>query len=295
MNEIVVLTASYNRADNLQKLYSSLKAQTNKKFEWLIVDDGSTDDTENLISHFIEENQINIKYIYQSNGGKAKALNKGFCQSDYAEIFAVVDSDDYLLPNAIDLIYDNLNRYKNHIDVGAFFFHYKRPDGQTIESRKKKLDEDKILTVYEYNNIFGKHDGCICYFRDAVYEYRYPEYTGEKYVGPTVILMEMSEKYKIVYSPTILGIAEYQEGGLTKSGRKLRLKNPRGMIHYCTLMMSNKSNLITQFKYGVSIWPYSRLAKKSFREILSFVKKPLLLLVTYIPGQLLYFYWKKYM
>lgn len=66
----------------------------------------------------------------------------------------------------------------------------------------------------------------------AVKKYKYPDFDGEKYIGPTVIQMEMAEEYKMVFSPQVIGVAKYLEGGLSKAGRKLRIKNPKGMLYY---------------------------------------------------------------
>lgn len=98
MNEVVILTPTFNRAHTLTRLYESLKEQSDGKFDWVIIDDGSTDDTKSLIDKMIGENLLNIRYVFQENGGKARALNKGFLHCSYASVFMVVDSDDYLLP-----------------------------------------------------------------------------------------------------------------------------------------------------------------------------------------------------
>ncbi|MGD6991122.1 glycosyltransferase family A protein [Sutcliffiella horikoshii] len=293
MNEIVILTPSYNRAKTLTKLYESLIKQGDNNFEWLIVDDGSTDETRVLVKKMKMEGKIKIKYIVQQNGGKARALNRGFSYCDYASVFVVVDSDDYLLPSAIKTIQDYLERYRDNKEVGAFFFHYQTPSGSILKPDGKVIDSDKMLTRYQYNNIYKKNDGCICYLNKAVKKYRYPEFSGENYVGPTVIQLEMANEYKIIFSPKIVGVAEYLDGGLSKSGRLLRVKNPMGMLYYVKLMLSSKSNIFTQMKYALSIWPYAKYANKSFLDIVKMVRRPILLCSTYIPGQILYLYWNK--
>lgn len=293
MNDIVILTPTYNRADTLVRLYESLKKQHNKNFDWIIVDDGSTDETKRFVDEASAENIIDITYIFQTNGGKARALNTGFAACSYASVFVIVDSDDYLLPTAVDTVSDYLTRYRSNEEIGAFFFLYQTQDGSIIKPRGKVIDEDKLMTRYQYNNKYILNDGCVCYLDRAVKKYRYPEFQGEKYVGPTVIQMEMASEFKMVFSPKVIGVAEYLAGGLSRSGRQLRFKNPNGMMYYASLMMSTKSKLSTQFKYAISIWPYAKLADKSFFEVLKMVKRPVLLMITYIPGMLLYMYWKR--
>lgn len=293
MNEIVILTPSYNRAKTLPRLYDSLKKQNYKKFDWLIVDDGSQDGTDKFVNKIENEKKINIKYIYQSNGGKAKALNTGFSHCVHASVFVVVDSDDYLLPTAVSTVVEYLEKYEQNNEIGAFFFYYKTPDGKVLKPSGITIDSDIALTRYQYNNRFKLNDGCVCYLNKAVKKYRYPEYKNEKYVGPTVIQLEMAEEFKIVFSPKVLGVAEYLEGGLSKSGRRLRLENPMGMMHYCKLMISSRASVITQMKYAISIWPYARIANKSFLDVMRLTKRPVLLSLTYIPGLLLLARWKK--
>lgn len=185
-----------------------------------------------------------------------------------------------------------MKTYINNEEIGAFFFHYRTPDGKILKPSGKLIDKDRIMTRYQYDNVYGKNDECICYLKRAVEQYRYPEFDGETYVAPTVIQMDMADRFKIVFSKQVVGVAEYLEGGLTRSGRKLRLRSPMGMMYYSSLMMSSKARIGTQIKYAISIWPYARLANKSFSDVIKMGKRPALLLATYIPGQLLYMYWR---
>lgn len=293
MNEIVILTPTYNRVSMLPKLYESLKKQTMCKFTWLVVDDGSSDGTKSIIDTMKKESIVDIKYVYQKNGGKARALNRGFAHCKHAQIYLIVDSDDYLLPNAIDIVSGYLNRYYSDGKIGALFFHYNTTDGKILKLSGEVIKTDQIMTPYQYNKAYGKHDGCIGYFNRVTEKYTYPEYEDEKYVGPTVIQMEMSSEFHIVYSPAVVGVAEYQTNGLTHSGRQLRLENPKGMIHYCKLMMSPQADKLTQIKYAISIWPYINISKTPISRIFRSTKRPILLLLTYIPGIVLTKRWKK--
>ncbi|WP_085990887.1 glycosyltransferase family A protein [Oceanobacillus senegalensis] len=293
MNDIVILTPTYNRANTLPRLYESLKVQIDNNFKWLIIDDGSTDKTSTIVAGMLKEKKINIDYIYQENGGKARALNKGFSLCESALVFAIVDSDDYLNPSAVSTIKKYLTRYAGNKKIGAFFFHYNTTDGNVLKPKGQPIKVDHEMTPYEYYRNFGKHDGCICYLNKVTNKYKYPEFEGEKYVGPTVLQLKMSDEYKIVYSPEVIGVAEYQEGGLTQNGRQLRLRNPMGMMYYAKLMMSPKANISTQFKYAISIWPYAKIANKSFFDVIRLAKRPFLLGISYFPGQLLYLKWRK--
>ena len=106
---LTVFTPSYNRANCLPRLYESIKAQSNKNFEWLIVDDCSVDETEIIVREWVNDGSIKIRYIYQENGGKARAFNNGVKNAE-GELFFCVDSDDYLPNDAVELILDRWNK-----------------------------------------------------------------------------------------------------------------------------------------------------------------------------------------
>ena len=101
--KLTIFTPTYNRAYTLKKLYASLIEQINQNFEWLIVDDGSTDNTEEVVKQWVDEKKITIRYFKQRNGGKQRAHNKGveICNT---ELFICVDSDDYIVKDSVDKI-----------------------------------------------------------------------------------------------------------------------------------------------------------------------------------------------
>ena len=111
---ITILTPTYNRGENLKKLYKSLLKQKDNRFEWLIVDDGSTDGTKKIIDEFLMDSKINIKYLYKKNGGKHTALNLGIKEINTDLIF-IVDSDDYLNDNAIQSINEVHEKYRGYL------------------------------------------------------------------------------------------------------------------------------------------------------------------------------------
>ena len=108
---ITVLTPTYNRERTLTKAYNSLVEQECKEFEWLIIDDGSKDNTKKLVDKFIKENKISIRYFLKKNGGKHTALNYGIPKSK-GDLILILDSDDYLSKDAIKLIKDYWKKYK---------------------------------------------------------------------------------------------------------------------------------------------------------------------------------------
>ena len=115
---LAVFTPTYNRAYIIGKLYKSLLAQTSEDFCWIVVDDGSSDNTEQLIASFISEDRIPIRYIKQENGGKQRAHNTGVDACDN-ELFFCVDSDDALVPTAVEDVLSLWQRVKARDDVAG--------------------------------------------------------------------------------------------------------------------------------------------------------------------------------
>ena len=100
---ITVLTPTFNRASLLPRLYKSLCKQTYRDFEWLVIDDGSSDHTKEILDQFVKENKISIRYYYKTNGGKHTAINLGLDVAK-GEIFFIADSDDVLLPDSLSIV-----------------------------------------------------------------------------------------------------------------------------------------------------------------------------------------------
>lgn len=248
-----IVTTTYNRRLLLKRLYNSLRGQTDQNFTWIIIDDGSSDGTSSIVDEF--DSSFNIKYFYKDNAGKAKALNYAFAYNTDIDLYIVVDSDDYLLENAVSTIRSRAFEYENE-NIGGLFFKYQYESGEILGQNKKTYSEPVILSRIEHDSKFDKIDGCICYFNKAVQKYKYPEFDHEKYVGPTVIQMKMGPEYKFVFLNDVVGVAEYQHGGLTDSGRRLRLKSPKSMMVYCHYMQDEKFGILTRVKYGIMTFAY---------------------------------------
>lgn len=292
MTEIVIVTPSYNRKEFLKKLYNSLLKQDNYDFKWLIIDDGSTDDTGNYIQKLIDDNYIKIEYHYKGNGGKCRALNYAFELVENDTFLLIVDSDDILLPDGVSKVKRSVEKF-NKENIGAIFFLYELTNGKRILGSKNELNTTIVSDRYEYNRLYGQHDGCIGYYSRAIKKYKYPEFEGETYVGPTVIQLAMSREFSIVFTPKVVGIAEYQPNGLTKKGRKLRINNPKGMIRYAELQMSSNNSFLIRFKYAISVWAYLRLGKLSVANPLQIFPNRKIALLSYLPGIILFKRWKQ--
>lgn len=195
--KITILTPTYNRAYVIDKLYKSLLKQTAKNFEWLIVDDGSTDNTKELIKKYIDEKKISIRYIFQENGGKHRALNKGISMIDN-EVTFIVDSDDYLLNNAIENITKYYEKYKENPKICGFSFLRCFPN-MKINGMKFRQDEyvSDYISCRLNEQIIG--DKAEAYITKYLKETPFLEIENEKFLFEDYVWMKLAMKYDTVH------------------------------------------------------------------------------------------------
>lgn len=231
MKEITIFTPTYNRKDYLKKLYNSLIKQTNKNFIWLVIDDGSTDETENLLLEYKKENVIDIDYIYKQNGGKYTAMNLAneLCTTKY---ICCIDSDDTLLDDAIEIMSMEIHKHPNNI--GIFF------------PRNKKInvvsgDMDIMDLKFKYNNA----ETTILIKKDVALKHQFIINDNEKFASEEIIYnMYVQEgKFKFVDYPIVS--SSYLNDGLTNNIYNLWRNNPNNSI------LLFKSRFIFVRKYGL--------------------------------------------
>ena len=231
--KITVFTPTYNRAYILEQLYHSLQRQTYTNFEWLVIDDGSSDNTELLLKKWIRENNVfQIHYYKQKNGGKCRAINKAL---DLArgELFFTVDSDDYLTDDALEKIYkweSLLPKDKKFCGIAGNLGTSEEHTSNT-PFEKEYLDKS-MLERYTYKEngkeVLGGERAYV-FYTDIHKRYRYPVFEGEKFMTEAVAWNRMAaDGYIMRFYKDIIWIYEYKEDGLTKMGNKLFIDNPRG-------------------------------------------------------------------
>ncbi len=228
MNSVfcTVFTPTYNRAYLLSNLYNSLIKQSNKNFEWIIIDDGSTDDTEELISKYIKEKKINIIYKKVDNGGKHRAINKGIKIAN-GKVFAIVDSDDQLTFNAIEKLYEwfsNLKEDKKYCGVaGNKGYRNGKIIGSTFSGNVISC------SAIERNKYNIKGDKFEVYYTNVLKKYPFPEFEGEKFLSEIIVWTRMAKDgYIIEWHNDIIYLCEYLNDGLTTNNYKLLRNNPKG-------------------------------------------------------------------
>ena len=287
---LTIMTPTYNRCGLLEKLYKSLINQNNKDFIWLIIDDGSNDNTKDIVNKFKFENKINIEYLYKKNGGKHTALNVGF-QNLKTDLTVIVDSDDMLTHDAVDVIYEYYQKYMNEKNVSGFCFlkGYDQNKSVTV-----KYPDDEIKANYnEYIiNSFINGDKCEVFKSEILKKYKFDEYENEKFLAEGYLWSLINDNLDTIFVNKIIYLCDYLDGGLTKSGRKLRLSNPLGGKRHAEEYLKDKYKLKIRFKNALLYNVYSLQSKTK----VNFKLSRFLLLLTYIPALFLKIYWnKKYM
>lgn len=223
---VTVFTPTYNRAYILGDLYHSLQRQTCMDFEWLIVDDGSADDTKALVASWQgEENPFPIRYVYQENGGKCRAINRGLKEAD-GRLFFTVDSDDYLTDDAIEKVI----RWDGELPKDGHFCGYVGNRGITPTQTPNRLFPGGYLdgtALDRYDQVDGER--AFVFYTEIHRKYLYPEFPGEKFLTEAVTWDLMAhDGYKMRFYNDIIWIWEYKDDGLTRAGYRVFLENPQG-------------------------------------------------------------------
>ena len=224
--KITVFTPTYNRAYILENLYRSLQRQTCREFEWLVVDDGSSDYTEALVAGWmVENNDFPIRYYKKENGGKCRAINLGLTLAK-GTLFFNVDSDDYLTPDALEKILNWEAALPKEQKFCAVAGNLGTAPGVTPNTPLPEPYFDG--TAFDrYGIVDGER--AIAFYTDIHRQYLYPDCPGEKFMTEAVTWNRMAhDGYRIRYFNDIIWIYEYKSDGLTNAGYRLFQENPQG-------------------------------------------------------------------
>lgn len=292
MNTITILTPTYNRAGYLQRLYNSLIEQTSKDFIWFVIDDGSIDDTQQMIQNFQKEGLISIQYQYQENGGKHRALNRGISKIE-TQLTFIVDSDDYLPSDAIEIILQYHNKYKEMKNLCGYSFLRCYEDG-TVNTAYFKKDEEiaSFCDVRINGNIGG--DKAEVFYTNVLKKYPFPEFEGEKFLPEDLVWMRMSGPYDMVHINKCIYISEYLEGGLTKTGRAMKIYSPKGMMLRSKVYLENAGvGLKVKIKMMMLYIIYGKFARANLNQMMKSITQKSLFIMLVIPSMMIFYIWNR--
>lgn len=290
---VTVITPTYNRAHTLRGCYDSLLRQTNQQFEWVIVDDGSTDNTSTLVADLQAEARLTMQYQQKANGGKHTAVNMAM-DMGHGELMLILDSDDQLTPDAIETIIQHWTRYRSSRNIVGMCFLKGYQDGSCIGN---EFPTNPFISTYVEvrRNLNIRGDKLDTYRLDAMRNLHYPVVPNERFMNSDILYQKLSDDYQTVHINKILYLADYLPDGLTKAGRKHRIRNPRGMMMDSEVMFGLKKQQLTlkyKIKYAMLYVCYAFFAGVSPKGILTQAPNRFWITVCFLPGYLLYRYWK---
>lgn len=228
---ITVFTPTYNRAHLIGRLYDSLRAQTFRDFEWLVIDDGSSDGTEKLFDVWKEDsNDFVIRYVYAENKGKMKEMNAAMELAE-GELFFTVDSDDRLTPDALEKI----DAWEREMPKDGSFCGLAGNMGYSETKSNNLVLPQTYVDTSLFQRLRESEDPCIgadrawVFYTDVYRRYKFPEFEGEKFIAEAVSWNRMAhDGLKLRCFNDIIYIFEQLDGGLTNTMSRTLINSPRG-------------------------------------------------------------------
>ncbi|MCI9286524.1 MAG: glycosyltransferase family 2 protein [Clostridia bacterium] len=287
--KISILTPTYNRAKLLNRLYKSLVENTkyNVEIEWLIMDDGSNDNTSQEVEKFIKENKFDIQYYSQENKGKMVAINNliGYATGD---LIIECDSDDYFKNNAFLTIKNTFNE----MDDNTYALCYLKYDQN--ECNIGNLFKQKETTMFDLYFKQGEDGEKVLVYNAKIRkQFSYELENNEKFITEARMYHKMDMQYKIKCFNEPIMICEYQEEGYSKNIIEVFKKNPFGYYQYFKEIFEHdfKGVLLKKRIYAIKHYIlFSVLTNHSFIETIKQVKvniNKLLFVIAYLPGKML--------
>ena len=257
---LTVFTPAYNRAYTLPRTYEGMKKQKNTDFIWLIVDDGSSDNTAELVRQWqAEENDFEIRYVYKENGGMHTAHNTAYELID-TELNTCVDSDDALAPDAVQIIYDAWQRVKDQgyagllaldAEFGGKLIGKGFPEGLTS------------TTLGDYYRNGGAGDKKLILRTDVVRQYPpYPTFEGERFVPLGSMYTMIDRDYELSVLDEVVCLVEYMPDSSTNNMIRQYYRNPNGFRYGRLVTLTEKSTLKRRLMVYVHYAAESILAGK---------------------------------
>lgn len=288
---ISIITATYNRAKYLKRVYESINIQKIKNVEWIIIDDGSTDDTKEIVKELIKNSSFKIKYYYQENAGKMTAINKGMKEATLPLVMEL-DSDDYLKEGALETIKECL--VKDSDDLGAFVFL------RTMKGHKVlKFPLVKGTLFNLYNKYLYEGETTIVFKRNVRKNYDYELEENEKFITEAYLYNQIAKNYNYYFINKQIVDGNYENDGYSLNINDIFFKYPKGYYKYYKDVLLIKGDIKFK-KYYSNIKNYlfiSHILRYNINKIIKGLKKKdkLLILLLYLPSLFKYkIKWRNY-
>ena len=283
MATLTVFTPTYNRAYILNQCYESLVRQSCKDFIWLIIDDGSTDNTKELVEEWMKnDNKFEIRYHYKKNGGMHTGHNAAYELID-TELNVCIDSDDFMPDNAVELIVNFWREYGSDKYSGIVALDIYK-NGEVIGC---KLPNKKSTTLSGFYDNGGQGDKKLIYRTEVINKYpSYPEFKGEKFVPLDYKYLLADQDYELLIMNEAVCVVEYMEDGSSKNMFRQYYKNPRGFSFMRKVHMIYDKKFINKFKNCIHYVSSSFISKN--KEFISESPNKLMTIFSIPFGAILY-------
>ncbi|WP_109852895.1 glycosyltransferase family 2 protein [Aquimarina sp. AU58] len=250
MKTITVFTPTYNRAYCLHKCYESLIKQSNQDFVWLIIDDGSSDDTKELVASWINENKIDIQYHYQKNLGMHGGHNAAYRRIE-TTLNVCIDSDDFVGEEAIQKILDSWETIKDKPEYAGLVGLDADESGTIIGTKiPEGVKETTLYELYNTHKVLG--DKKLVYRTEVVKKYPpYPIFEGERFVPLGYLYQLIDQDYKLLPVNEVFCVVEYMVDGSSMNMLKQYRRHPRGFAFSRKSRMQLATNFKDKFKNAI--------------------------------------------
>lgn len=254
MKDITIFTPTYNRSYILHKAYESLKKQKEKNFVWMIIDDGSTDNTEIIVNEWINEKKVDIIYYKIKNGGKANAFNYAIEKTSTEYFLFALDSDDIIVDNGIEIINKILEK-DNHYNIYSFINKVSNTEN-SIKCDYSKLEGKSFVEALNEGLI--KIETVNLFKTEYLKKFKFPQIDNEKFFTEAYIYYQMDCPVK--WNEIVLEEANYLDDGLTKNTTKLFVKYPTSWYMYNKLRLNKTKSYNKILKYTIYLISFGLLS-----------------------------------
>lgn len=288
---LTIVTPTYKRPELLKRCFASLMKQTSRDFEWVIVDDGSPDNTEAVVQDIKEKADFPIIFVKKDNGGKHTALNAShtYIHGNYV---LILDNDDYLTKDAVETVLKYWDIYDSNDKVGIVTF----LKGYSENKPNCYAEDENVpVDILRYKRTCITSSDCCEVIRSELFKkYPFPVFENEIFISEGTLWNRVAMTHQCVYINCVIYICEYLEDGLTKSGRAMRIKNPYGGMFNSQILLQKKNYFKRRIKSGLLYDCYGYFAGLSPLEIIFYDKEyRFIKTVCLLPGYILYKDWKR--
>jgi glycosyltransferase involved in cell wall biosynthesis len=263
-----VFTPTFNRHHTLPRVYESLSSQTYTSFEWIIVDDGSTDGTRDLVRNWEQSAAFPIRYIYQENMGKHRAFNKAVIMAN-GSLFLTLDSDDSCVPETLEQFAEHWNAIakEKRASFSGVMVHCMDPSGKIIGNRFPEASIDSLpLEMNRKYDIRGEKWGF--HRTDILRQFPFPEFVGEWFIPEGIVWNRIGAAYQMRYVNEALRVYHQTPHGLATQSRRIRIQCPQGTRLYYQEALSRPYRFRTRVKHCLNYIAFSLHANIPFGRLL---------------------------